>query len=198
VRSSPPALRAPVRAKIPGPKALRGVGVPGRGGPCEGPGASRRSNAMPVVGHRILLPLETPSTASAEKNKTGTVIGPAETESTPREGALTRDWMSSRAAVFFDFGDATEPDDRLRFDVPVLWRVMPDHANGGAFVSPVPKAAFRVAYFNGAPLGGFNSPEVAQSIAARNAARSMPGPQRRGEFAAYLARRDRARRRRLF
>jgi hypothetical protein len=65
VRSSP--CDRPVRAKIPGPKcAPRGWGSRGAG-PCEGPGASRRSNAMPVVGHRILLPLETPSTASAER-----------------------------------------------------------------------------------------------------------------------------------
>jgi hypothetical protein len=40
---------------------------------------------MPVVGHRILLPLETPSTAAVEKNRTGTSIGLAEAESTPRE-----------------------------------------------------------------------------------------------------------------
>src|ERR1041385_1828351 len=45
------ALRsADLRAKLPGPKALRVVGVPGRAGPCEGPGASRRSNAMPLSG----------------------------------------------------------------------------------------------------------------------------------------------------
>jgi hypothetical protein len=65
-----PALRAPfrptlrsasLRAKLPGPNwllranALRAVGVPGRAGPCEEPGASRRSIAARVVGGRILL-----------------------------------------------------------------------------------------------------------------------------------------------
>jgi hypothetical protein len=39
-----PALRsASLRAKLPGPNALRAVGVPGRAGPCDEPGASWRS-----------------------------------------------------------------------------------------------------------------------------------------------------------
>ena len=59
LRDSLPALRRPVRAKIPGPIGFEGGGGPGARGPCEGPGASRRSNAMPVVGHRTLLPLRT-------------------------------------------------------------------------------------------------------------------------------------------
>ena len=57
-----PALRsADLRAKLPGPKtdsdlrAFEGVGVPGRAGPCEGPGASRRSIADRVVGGRTVL-----------------------------------------------------------------------------------------------------------------------------------------------
>ena len=41
------------------PSALRGgVEGPAAWGPCEGPGASRRSNAMPVVGHRVLFSFE--------------------------------------------------------------------------------------------------------------------------------------------
>ena len=48
-----------LRAELPGPKASQGVGVPGRAGPCEGPGASRRSIAARVVGGRILLRAQT-------------------------------------------------------------------------------------------------------------------------------------------
>ena len=65
-----PALRRPVHAKIPGPVGFEGGGGPGAWGPCEGPGASRRSNAMPVVGHRILRCLRTPrSTVIVERTK---------------------------------------------------------------------------------------------------------------------------------
>jgi hypothetical protein len=56
LRGSPHRLARPVcRAKIPGPKSLRGVGVPGRAGSCEEPCASRRSIAARVVGGRTLL-----------------------------------------------------------------------------------------------------------------------------------------------
>src|SRR5262245_35678529 len=62
-----PALRMPVHAKIPGPIGFEGGGGPGAWGPCEEPGASRRSNAMPVVGHRILLLLRTPRSKASVK-----------------------------------------------------------------------------------------------------------------------------------
>jgi hypothetical protein len=112
------------------------------------------------------------------------------------EGALLRDWPSSHAGVFFDFGDASEADDRLRFDTPVLWRVMPDNAKGGVYIAPVAKAAFIHAFLTSTPLGGFDSPAAAQSIAAAERARPINRPLP-GSFQHYLAR-QRAKRSRLF
>lgn len=110
------------------------------------------------------------------------------------ESALLRDWASSGGFVFFDFGDVSEPDDCLRFDTPILWRVMPDNTKGSVLVSPVPKAAFIHAYLTGSPLGGFNYPAAAQVIAARARGIAPPIHQpRAGGFQAHVARQYRAR-----
>ena len=81
------------------------------------------------------------------------------------QGALLRDWASSGAGVFFDFGDASEENDHLRFDTPILWRVMPDNATGGVYVSPCRESGLHPRVSQSTPLGGFNSPAAAQSIA---------------------------------
>lgn len=110
------------------------------------------------------------------------------------ESALLRDWAASSGAVFFDFGDASEPDDCLRFDTPILWRVMPDNTKGNVFVSLVPKAALIRAYLTSTPLAGFNYPAAEQTIAAR--ARRFTPPINRPApdgFQRYLARQHRAR-----
>jgi competence protein CoiA len=48
----------------------------------------------------------------------------------PSNGALLRDWRSSRVPVYFDFGDG-EPGDARRVDKPVLWQLSPRSPNGG-------------------------------------------------------------------
>ena len=68
-------------------------------GPCEGPGASRRSNAMPVVGHRILLPLRTPQSTETSLEQNRNIYNSCEIEVNPQEFNIfagTRRWRWAR------------------------------------------------------------------------------------------------------
>jgi competence protein CoiA len=79
-------------------------------------------------------------------------------------GALLRDWAASRAPVFFDFGNLSEPGDPLPFDEPVLWRLNPGSSNGRAYVSPVLKRLFLHAYLKGQPLKGMDYSALAPHL----------------------------------
>jgi hypothetical protein len=68
------------------------------------------------------------------------------------EGALLRDWVGSHAAVFFDFGDDSEPPDLPSFGGPVLWQLDPHSPNGRAHLSPVLKTLFLDTCLKGLPL----------------------------------------------
>jgi competence protein CoiA len=78
--------------------------------------------------------------------------------SLPSDGcALLRDWAPSRAPVFFDFGDSSEPGDTIRFNGPVLWRLLKRGFAGKALLMPVAKAAFRDASLKGQKLKGIKA-----------------------------------------
>lgn len=115
----------------------------------------------------------------------------------PTEGALLRDWVASRAPVYFDFGDG-EPGDKLHFGK--LWRLSLRGPNGRTYLSPVPKTWFVQAHLKGLTFDtGLTFEEmytkiVDQSVtlySMRQARQSRPliG------FERYMARRQRARRR---
>jgi|RhiMetdeSRZDD1v2_1073273.scaffolds.fasta_scaffold60857_5 competence protein CoiA len=113
------------------------------------------------------------------------------------DGALLREWAASRMAVFFDFGENTEPRDALRFDMPVLWHLNPGSPEGKAHLSPVMKTSFRNAYLKGLPLDGIDySVEVKHALRVRAALSVRQQAYRssgtRGFFQ-YMARRQRAR-----
>jgi len=109
--------------------------------------------------------------------------------------ALLRDWNSGRAPVYFDFGDS-DPADTRRFDMPHLWRLEPNSANGWMFLSPVPKAWF-VSVHRAAqvPLDQLFTQAVVRSVAHYNQMQQslQSGPLR--GFERYTARMRRARRR---
>jgi hypothetical protein len=67
------------------------------------------------------------------------------------EGALLRDWAKSRVPVYFDLGES-EPEDKRRFDRPILWRLNPKDANGKTYLSPVSKEFFVRVYLEGMPF----------------------------------------------
>jgi hypothetical protein len=109
--------------------------------------------------------------------------------------ALFRDWSSSPVPIFFDFGDASEADDPLKFAEPVLWRLMPQADNKSAYVAPVAKASFCESYLNGTGLGGFDCSATHRPVVARLPA---PRPPQSTGFQQYMARRQFARSRRRF
>ena len=69
-----PGLRDPATRQASGTQGFEGVGVPGRAGPCEGPGASRRSIAARVVGGRTLLRHRASRSTPPSTNQDGLVL----------------------------------------------------------------------------------------------------------------------------
>lgn len=111
------------------------------------------------------------------------------------ECALLRDWVDSRAPVFFDFCASNDPTEGPHFTEPVLWRLDQRSSKGRAYLAPVRRRNFIEAFRMGAPC---------KAIALR-VARSKPqavlrvtapprGPKALS-FQQYLAQRARLRRR---
>src|SRR5262249_2203204 len=122
------------------------------------------------------------------------------------EGALLRDWGASRVPVYFDFGDS-EPQDTFRFDMPTLWRLSPCGPNGTAYLSAVPKTFFLQAHRNGSPFEEMCTKAVERFAArhlshaadwAYSVAMAASRPRPLIGFERYMARLQRARRRRRF
>ena len=110
-----------------------------------------------------------------------------------KEGALLRDWDTSRAPVYFDFGDS-EPGDTPSFDAPTLWRLNPCGPNGTAYLSAVPKTLFLNSHLEGLPF------EEDYTAAIERAAvgflmRQAPRSRLLAGFERYMAERQAARRR---
>jgi hypothetical protein len=77
------------------------------------------------------------------------------------EDALLREWVDSRCAVFFDFGDDSESVDLPSVGGPVLWRLEPRSSRGWAHLSPVLKTSFLDTCLKGLPaLKGMSLPPV--------------------------------------
>jgi competence protein CoiA len=110
----------------------------------------------------------------------------------PYKGALLRDWGASRVPVYFDFGDS-EPDDKLRFNTPTLWRLDPVGRNSMAYLSPVPKTLFLRVHLQGLPFEERHTKAIERAADAmiQQAARSRP----LADFERYMAEKQRARRR---
>jgi hypothetical protein len=72
------------------------------------------------------------------------------------EGALLRRWVGCHSAVFFDFGDNSEPVDPPSFGGPVLWRLDPHNPRYEAHLLPVLKTSFLDTCLNGLPLRGID------------------------------------------
>lgn len=104
---------------------------------------------------------------------------------------LLRDWGKSRVPVYFDFGDS-EPDDPVRFETPILWRLNPAGSNGSAYLVPVSKARFVDAHLTGKPIEEIYSREIQRVM---DYASSRQAAQPLLQFERFLARRARARRR---
>ena len=109
------------------------------------------------------------------------------------EGALLRDWATSRVPVYFDLGDS-EPEDKKFFDRPILWRLNPKEANGNTYLSPVWKDFFVRAYIEGLPFDEKYAKVVEVAVFKRSIQQAR-APQPLPHFQRYLANRQRARRR---
>ncbi len=111
----------------------------------------------------------------------------------PSECALLRDWAESRAQVFFDFGEARDPNVGSRVLEPVLWRLDPRSGPDRAHLTPVRRAQFIEAFQTGKPCkviaGGPITTPPSITLAIR------PFDPRPSGFQQYLARRARSRRR---
>jgi hypothetical protein len=81
-----------------------------------------------------------------------TKLKPLTYELTAAGGALLRDWIGCREAVYFDFGDESSS----LFGVPVLWRLSPTSCARRVILSPVPVANFVEALLNGVKAKGIN------------------------------------------
>jgi hypothetical protein len=103
------------------------------------------------------------------------------------EGALLRDWKSSRVPVYFDFGDSGQGDK------PILWRRHPCGRDGEAYLSPVQKALFLRVHAEGHRFEAECTQIVERTVDRLMQLASRPEPLR--GFEQYLARRQRARRR---
>jgi hypothetical protein len=80
--------------------------------------------------------------------------------------APLRDWASSRVDVYFDFGDTSEIVHVWRFDVTILWRLVPRSPNGTAILTPVTKAFFLKRCLKGAPLRFLDYATVVERVLA--------------------------------
>ena len=107
----------------------------------------------------------------------------------PNEGALLRDWVDCRVAVFFDFGDISGPGEPVAFGGPVLWRLEPRSPKGEAHLSPVLKTSFLDKFRKGSGLKGINY--WAQLAPKLPAARYLTGGLR--GFERYMAMKERTR-----
>jgi hypothetical protein len=114
------------------------------------------------------------------------------------EGALLRDWAGSRVPVFFDFGDLGEPGDAIPFTRPVLWRLIPDSANGKAYLTPVLKTSFVDHHVNGQPLKGSDWSAYFERARKSRIDQLMQQGRWPGGFDWYMAKQQRAHRGRRF
>jgi hypothetical protein len=83
-----------------------------------------------------------------------TLVVPAE------ECLLLQKWAESRTQVFFDFGEAEEAGDLLRFGAPVLWASHPKRPIGKAVLRPVFRKSFIEAAMKGEPVRGIDFSKV--------------------------------------
>jgi hypothetical protein len=67
------------------------------------------------------------------------------------ESALLRDWGTSRAPVYFDFGTG-EANDTSGFDTTALWRLSPRTRDGRAYLLPVARTEFVRVHLAGEPF----------------------------------------------
>jgi len=65
-----------------------------------------------------------------------------------------RKWENSETLVLFDFGEAEEASDALRFGAPVLWAMRPGSPKGQAVLMPVGRVHFLDAMMKGKRLIG--------------------------------------------
>jgi hypothetical protein len=105
-----------------------------------------------------------------------------------KEGALLRDWGASRAPVYFDFGES-KPEDAIRFDTSVLWRLNPCGSNGTAYLAAVPKTLFLHVHLNG-ELFEETCTQTVERVAARHLLKQASRPL--FGFERYLTKRRRA------
>lgn len=124
------------------------------------------------------------------------------------ECALLREWAGCRASVFFDFGEVNRPKGG------VLWWLLPWSPEGKAYVRPLWRREFIELHCTGAAQESLNYAEILKKLRERvsriishrrakmlnqHARQPQYRRSRRPEsFRQYLARKQRARSRRLF
>lgn len=134
---------------------------------------------------------DSPNFSAALRTATVINLNPLTVSIPTNKGALLRDWSGSNVPVFFDFGDAFEPDHPLPFDAPVLWRLNPASPEGTAQLSPVPKARFIESILKGVSFGGVDCSGLAKTLTALSHQRAPFGIEGRFARTQYARRRGR-------
>ncbi|MCC8978906.1 competence protein CoiA [Bradyrhizobium acaciae] len=113
--------------------------------------------------------------------------------------ALIRDWGASAVPVFFDFGDAAQPDDPLNFIKPILWALKPQSPSDMAILTPITKASFGAFFAEGRPYETFDVSAALNRAGLAPASPPLPPPPSgRDVLREHFARTFNARARRRF